>query len=268
MMNSQTFQTEDDKFNATEKTLLILLFFARNNTPIGTTELADALNFNKATVSRNLKFLKNYGYVTQDSITKRYSLGPAIIQLWKSMTKDIDSQCIIIAQPYCDSLRDRIAETVHFEILSGDHMFLAYAARCHNPISVSIAIGDRVFPHTHVGAKCIAAYSHPRLAQKWLSDLVSERLKIEELTTEYEEIVSRGFSIDNGRFDKNIYAIAVPVFDRNSRAVGSVVALTPIMRKEQLMQDSVIDALKQTAEKITERLMCPTPYQNLCKIYS
>ncbi len=259
----------NDKCNAVEKALKILLFFAHDNTPIGTSALAEAVNLNKATTSRLLITLKNYGFLNKDSETSKYSLaGATVSQFWHSVTRDLDGQSIIIAQPFCDQLRDAISETVHFEILSGSHMFLAYAARCHNPISVSISIGDRVQPHTHVGAKCIAAYSHPHLVRKWLGRCLSDSSKIDSLFEEYRQILLRRISIDDGQFDRNIFAIAAPVFDRNSRAIASVVALAPLQRKERLMSSAVIDSMRDTARKISTNLMCPDEYDELCEMYS
>ena len=255
---------EREKLNSMEKILIILSSFSAKNVPVGSTELAETLNLTKSTINRNLKILERYGYLKQDPLTKKYSLGPMIAQLWKAVTADIEGQSIVLAQSYCDRLRDRIAETVHFELLSGGSMFLAYSARCHDPVSVSIAVGDRVSLHTHVGAKCIAAYSDPHIVKKWLAEVVADEMKIEELLAEYRQIELRGLSIDKGQFDKNIFAIAVPVFDRNCRAIGSIVALTPIMRKDRLLKKTVLDSLYQAAGDMTSSLMCPVPYDDLC----
>ncbi len=259
---------DKEKYNAIEKALKVLSFFANDNTPIGTLSISESLDLNKATASRILVTLRKNGFLKQDEVTKTYCLGPMVNKLWQATTKDLEGQRIIVAQPYCDSLRDELSETVHFEVLSGNYMFLAYSARCSNPVSVSISVGDRVFPHTHVGAKCVAAYSHPRLAQKWLENTLSDKKKIEELLAEYRQISLRGYSIDNGVFDKNIFAIAVPVFNQNSRAVASIVSLTPYIRKESLMRKEAIEKMKETARKITEDLMCPESYDDICRIYA
>jgi DNA-binding IclR family transcriptional regulator len=262
----------EEKINAIEKALLVLAHFAENNTPIGTTELSEQLRLNKTTISRIVNTLKREGFLEQNPLTKQYSLGPMVARLSRSITQSLDGQNAIIAQPYCDRLRDEVGETVHFEVLSGNHIYLAYAARGHNPVSVSIAIGDRVYPHVHAGAKCIAAYSHPRLVEKWLqADLpkynentVTDRVQV---MAGYNEITARGLSVDDGFYNHGIYAIAAPVFDDNCRAVAAVVVVAPSMRKGNLETEDVVRATRQTARSISERLFCPREYDDLCALY-
>ncbi len=261
-----------EKYNAIEKALLVLSYFADNNSPIGTTELSDQLNLNKTTISRIVNTLKREGFLEQNPLTKQYSLGPTVARLSKSITQSLDGQSAIIAQPYCDRLRDEVGETVHFEVLSGNHIYLAYAARGRNPVSVSIAIGDRVYPNVHAGAKCIAAYTHPRLVDKWLQnhlpkyyeDTIVDPAKI---IASYNEIIENGLAVDDGQYNRSIYAIAAPIFDNNGRAAASIVVVAPYMRKANLEKEEVIEVTKQTAKFVSERLLCPQKYEDLCGLY-
>ena len=260
------------EFNAIEKTLLVLSSFANGNQPIGTIELADNLQLNKTTISRIVNTLKREKFLEQNPLTKQYSLGSMIAKLGKSITQSLEGQISIIAQPYCDRLRDEIGETVHFEVLSGNKIYLAYASRGPNPVSVAIQLGDRVYPHAHAGAKCVAAYTHPRLVEKWLESSLpqySSRAVVDpkKLRKKYDAIISTGISIDDGEFDENIYAVAAPVFDENSRAIASVVIVSPYMRKENLDSPEVIRSLKETAMLITERLLCPNKYEEVLNMY-
>ncbi len=265
-------QQGQDKYNAIEKTLLVLSHFAKSNSPIRNNDLAKALNINKATTSRIVKTLQKEGYLDQDPLTKEYCLGPMISSLSKSITKSLDNQTSIIAQPYCDSLRDAVSETVHFEILSGNNIYLAYTARCRNPISVAIDPGDRVYPQVHSGAKCIAAYTHPRLVDYWLQNPPPEifhntAIDSEVLMKEYAEINENGYAIDDGNHNLNIFSIAAPVFDNSGRAIASVVIVVPSLRKKQIRNDVNIELIKLTAKRISEKLLCPMPYDALCETY-
>ncbi len=261
-----------EKYTAIEKVLVVLSSFAESNKPVGTSELASNLNLNKATISRILTTLKKASYLIQDPLTKQYQLGPMISCLSKSIIKNLDGQSSIIAHSFCDRLRDQLSETVHFELLSGSGFFLAYASRCRNPISVSIAIGDWVFPQIHAGAKCIAAYTHPRLVNHWLkvppsSNYDHVRFDLAELKNEYNEINREGYAIDDGHHDKNLFSIAAPVFDNNGRAIASVVVVAPYIRKDRLQNHETIQQIKLTAKQISEKLLCPQPYEDICQMY-
>ncbi len=235
-------------------------------------ELACNLNFNKATISRILTTLRRESYLNQDPLTKQYQLGPMISVLSQTITKNLNDQTAIIAHTFCDRLRDELSETVHFETLSGNHFFLAYASRCRNSISVSIATGERVYPQIHAGAKCIAAYTHPRLVNHWFKVAPSARYahiryNLSDLKKEYDEIICNGFAIDDGHHDKNLFSIAAPVFDNNGRAIASVVVVAPYIRKHRLQNLATVHKIKSAAKQISEKLLCPHPYEEICHMY-
>ena len=248
--------------NAIEKALLVLANFADGNTPIGTVELADRLNFNKTTASRILNTLKRHGFLEQNPYTRQYSLGPAVAQLGKAITQSLSGQTTIIAQPYCDRLRDQIGETVHFQVLSGNHFYLAYEARGSNPVSVAIDVGDTVYPTIHSGAKAIAAFSDAALIDKWLngklpvftSRSVTDPRKLRNM---YEKFTELGYAIDDREYSENIFAIAAPVFNNNGTPIAAVVVVVPYSRKKNCEREEVIQAMKETAGLISSRLLYP-----------
>jgi DNA-binding IclR family transcriptional regulator len=258
--------------NAMEKLIMVLTHFADNSGPIGTCDLSQRLQLNKSTVSRILRTLTDSGYLDKDTATQKYCLGPMISRLNQAITQSIEGQTSLIAQPYCDELRDTLGATIHFEVLSGSHIYMAYVARNQHPISVSTSTGDRVYPHIHAGAKCIAAFTNPRIVENWLQGNLPQYnlrapLNSEALFREYKEIVSTGYSIDNGNHHQNIYAIGAPVFDCNCRAVASVVALALNADKAELEKDEAINKILETTKKITERLKCPQKYEDIGQHY-
>jgi DNA-binding IclR family transcriptional regulator len=254
--------------NAIEKALLVLSNFADGNTPIGTVELAERLNFNKTTASRILNTLKRHNFLEQNPYTKQYSLGPAVAQLGKAITQSLSGQTTIIAQPYCNRLRDQIGETVHFQVLSGNHFYLAYEARGLNPVSVAIDVGDTVYPTIHSGAKAIAAFSDPAQIEKWLSGQlpvftsrsVTDPRKIRAM---YDKFVELGYAVDDREYSENIYAISSPVFNNDGTPVAAVVVVVPYSRKKNCERDEVIQAMKDTAGLISSRLLYPGSVNSL-----
>ncbi|MGI9535857.1 MAG: IclR family transcriptional regulator [Desulfocapsaceae bacterium] len=248
--------------NAIEKALLVLSSFADGNNPIGTVELADRLNLNKTTASRILNTLKRHSFLEQDPYTKQYSLGPTVAQLGKAITQSLSGQTTIIAQPYCNRLRDQIGETVHLQVLSGNHFYLAYEARGSNPVSVAIDVGDTVYPTIHAGAKAIAAFSDPAKIDKWLSEQLpvftsrslTDPRKIRAVYDKYRKL---GFAIDDREYSENIYAIASPIFNNNGTPVAAIVVVVPYSRKKNLDREEVVLEMKETAGLISGRLLYP-----------
>lgn len=259
------------EYNAVEKALLVLSSFEDRNQPIGTVELAERLSLNKTTVNRIMNTLKKHKFLEQNPLNKQYSLGPKIAVLGKSITQSLEGQTAMIAKPYADRLRDQVGETVHVEVLSGNHIYLAYAVRGPNPVSVAIDVGDIVYPHVHAGAKCIAAFSDPEKVDKWLQNgLIKYTIHTLSDTTKirkrYRDFVQNGFSVDNGEYDENVFALAAPIFDDSAKVVASVVIVAPKMRKAVIERKHVIRTIKETAGLISNRLLCPKKYEEICQI--
>ena len=259
------------ELNAIEKALLVLTNFSDGNNPIGTLELAERLHLNKTTASRIMKTLKRHEFLDQDPHTRQYRLGPAVARLGKAVIQALDGQITFIAQPYCDHLRDQVGETVHFEMMSGNHIYLAYAARGPKPVSVAIDVGDVVYPNVHVGADAIAAYANPGHVGRWLNGrprifTANSVTDPSGLRAKYAEFREKGLSIDDGEFDENIYAIRAPVFNHNGQAAAGVVVVAPYMRKQDLETPHVTGALKETAALISDRLLCHKEYQEMCSL--
>lgn len=245
--------------NAIEKALLILSNFAEGNRPVGTVELADRLNLNKTTASRIINTLKRHDFLEQNPYTRQYSLGPAVAHLGKAITQSLSGQTAIIAQPYCNRLRDQIGETVHLQVLSGNHLYLAYEARGFNPVSVAIDVGDTVYPSIHAGAKAIAAFSEPAQVDTWLNEKlpvftsksVTDPRKIREM---YKKFSQLGYAIDDREYSENIYAIAAPVFNDVGVPVAAVGPVVPYSRKKNIERKEVIQEMTETAALISGRL--------------
>ncbi len=258
--------------NSIEKALLVLSNFENGNQPIGTVELAERLGLNKTTVSRIVNTLKRHNFLEQNPRTRQYGLGPKIATLGKAIIQSLEGQISIIAQSYCDRLRDQVAETVHLEVLSGSQFYLSYAVRGPNPVSVAIDVGDRVYCNVHAGAKAITAFSHPEQIDFFLNNHIAEyttnsvtdKAKLRDI---YRQISVQGYSIDDGEYDVNIYAIGAPVFDHNNQAVAAVVIVAPYMRKNELEKDHVIGLLKEAAALISGRLHGTKDYQQICNIH-
>lgn len=260
------------EYNAIEKALLVLSSYLEGNHPIGTVELAERLHLSKTTVSRIMNTLKRHDFLEQNPRTKQYSLGPRVALLGKSIIQSLDGQTAIISQPYCDRLRDQVGETVHLEVLSGNHIYIAYAARGPNPVSVAVGVGDMVYPNAHAGAKAVAAFTDYEQADIWLKNhlpiyTAKTLTDPSKLRDRYKKFIKLGITIDDGEYDENIYAIGAPVFDNNCRAVAGIAIVAPYLRKRDLERQHVIRAIRETASLISDRLLCPKKYEEICSLH-
>jgi len=119
---------DSSKINSIDKALMILTSFVPYNQEMGTMEISQKLGFHKATASRILQNLVKRRFLIQNPQTKKFILGPSVIDLARSVNLSLKTNLVHIAKPFVDDLRDRLKETVIFEVLSGETTFMAYIA--------------------------------------------------------------------------------------------------------------------------------------------
>ena len=105
--------------------LEILDVISNESVPIGITELSRRLDLNRSKVHRILDTLKYWGYIEQETSTRKYILGSKV--LWLAMKKLEATDLIKIASPFLDKLvkelggiLDNNIQPVYLEPRKGD----------------------------------------------------------------------------------------------------------------------------------------------------
>lgn len=242
-----------------EKALMVFKCFAQGDSSLGTTELANRLSTNKATMSRVLTTLRKYDFLEQDPHTRRYRLGSAMVEMARAVNRTLSGRAVEVAAPLADALRDEVGETVHIEVVSGNNIYLAYVAVTPNPISLTIEVGDKVMPNAHAGAKAIVAFSQTEVIEEWLRrDLptLTEHTVTDpdELRKIYGKIRETGIAYDSGEYLEEVNAIGAPIFDHQNKPVAAVIIVVPSYRMKKDWNRGCIARLKDTANAISSRL--------------
>jgi IclR family transcriptional regulator, KDG regulon repressor len=246
--------------NAIDKTLLILSAFAPHNHEWGTVELSQALGLHKATVSRILLTLTRHGFLLQDPLTKKFTLGPAVMRLSRALRQSLKTNLVQVAKPFVDELRDAIKETVNLEMLSGNASFMAYIAEGPRMVRLAGAIGDPLPIHAAAGGKAIVAFlpaeHRKRLLQGELRRLTQNTITSRKLLErELARVRKSGVARDREEIDEGTGAVACPVFDHEKRPVASLVVAGPNQRIEDHCETLFAPALKEAAARISKALL-------------
>ena len=150
------------KINSIDKTLMILSSFAPHNQEYGTVEISHRLGFHKATVSRILLTLTRHGFLAQNALTRKFTLGPSVMTLSRALRQSLKTNMVQVAKPFVDELRDTLKETVILEVFGGKRTFMAYIAEGPRLVRLAGTIGDTLPIHASAGA--------------WMGDRKSTRL--------------------------------------------------------------------------------------------
>lgn len=251
-------QSNPNTHQSLERALALLMAFEPQNNEMGTVELSELSGLHKSTVSRLLKVLTGHEFLQQNPLTKKYSLGYAVIRLSRSLNQSLKTNLVQIAKPYIDRVRYQLKETVILEILAGENMVLAYIAEGPRIVRLAGDVGDRVPFHAAAGAKVFLAFCAPELRKKLLGTRLRRLTKntitdLEKMRNHMEEIRRKGFAIDKEELDEGTMAIAVPVFNHDKKPLAAVVVAGPPQRIAGGCRNVIISALKDTAKAISEK---------------
>lgn len=247
------------RLSSTEKALKILMAFAPYNHEMGTLELSEKLNIHKSTVSRLLHLLTANGFLQQNPDNKKYLLGRAVAEIGNAVFKSLDNAIVSIAQPYLNTLSEKVGESVALEVVSGTNIFLACHVEGHQHIRFSFQLGEQVPINVAAGAKAILAYSTPEFVRQCLeqnfdrynTNTIISKKKYRALLDKIQHV---GIAYDHGERFADTHAVATPIFNHKGDPVAAVVIAGPAFRLTPQFLEAVIKPLKLTATEISQRL--------------
>src|SRR5262249_26510534 len=94
-----------------ERGLAILSTLASGPTLLGVSELARAVDLSRSTAHRYVATLTKLGYLDQDPATRKYRLGPRVLDLGFSAINSMELR--EIAAPHLQQLSDETGHTVN-----------------------------------------------------------------------------------------------------------------------------------------------------------
>ncbi|MGW8321445.1 MAG: IclR family transcriptional regulator, partial [Thermodesulfobacteriota bacterium] len=120
-------------------------------------------------------------------------------------------------------------------------------------------LGARMPLHVAAGARAIMAHlpaevvddlldgEFRRFTSKTITDPKAIKRKL-------QEIKRSGISLEQGELDEDVHVMAAPVFDYAKRPVAAVAIGVPAYRMKSHVRGDMVTLLRETAEKISERL--------------
>ncbi len=247
------------KLSAIEKTLEILVTFADNNRELGTVEVSELTGFHKATTSRILGTLLNYGLVSQEDRTKKFNLGPLAYRLGVSKTSQSIQAFVDVTKPRIDLLRDRINETISLEVWTGNNTVACYLAESRSPLRAAMLQADVLPLHAPAGAKAILSFLCVDQINRLLDDelesytdnTITMRDKLHDRLIQYNK---QGYAVDDEELHSGIYAIGVPVFDYLHKPVAAIVAVMPATRISEKREAEIVSELRRTSRYVASEI--------------
>lgn len=245
--------------------LRVIQMFTKDKPEWGGRELAHEMKMDHAKIYRILETFEDHNFIQKDPITKKYSLGMAAWELGMTMYDRLNVKQVI--DPILQELFNQTGESVFFTILDKDEAVTLEAIEPDNKVKFSVSVGSRAPLYVGASYRSILAFMPDDFIENYLykQDLkrYTDKTKNnpDELKMELEKIKKQGWAMSEGEYTPDIIAIAVPLFDKNERILGSITVSGPIYRmSEEKINDSLIliekarDELADTIKKFPLRI--------------
>ncbi len=254
---------EAGRSQSLERGLAILSAFTSTRPLFGVSELAREVGLSRSSAHRYIATLAALGYLEQDRSTRRYRLGPRVLDLGFSAINSMELRQI--AAPNLQELSDSTGHTVNLGVLDG--VDIVYIDRCRSAshgqreIDLNLHVGSRLPAYcTSMGKVLLAALEPEELEARLDATELTRRgpntiTARARLLQELAQVQDRGLAVNNEELAYGLRSIAVPVRGQDGRVVAAI--NLAVHRSLVSMEDLVVrlaPRLTATAREISARI--------------
>jgi IclR family transcriptional regulator, acetate operon repressor len=238
------------------RTVSILEEVARRPDGGGLVEIANACSLPAATCHRLLAALAEDDLVERDPLTRRYSVGPGLVQL-SGMVTQIGRGASIEAG--MTALRDRWRECIFLASVVDDAIICVRALPTIDPnrMTVTVPLGQPMVPNVAGSAKAILAHVSPAERERLIAAgggmaRFTERsiVEPEDFEAEMERIRDRGHAVCDEESEIGAATVAVPVVLPDGTVRSALGAIGPRDRIVALAKDGMVEDMIRIAAVI------------------
>lgn len=242
---------------AIHRALSVLECFTVDSPTVSLTEITHKVGLTMPTAHRIVKALQSAGFVSRDTLTNRYSLGPALMSLARVMIQRGGNEGLVAAaMPYLERLRSSTGETVglHSAISEGRYCVAELVSR--HPIKLSTGVGHTYDMYVAATGKAILAFSDGATTERVFANLAKDdgtgpfrKPHAAQLRRELTLIRSRGYAVTLGEVVATANSIAAPILSDSGFAVAAINTTGPADRwTPQLMNEHATELVGITRE--------------------
>jgi len=237
---------------AVRRALDLLLALSRAGGEASLNQLRQSTGLNKSTAYQLLAALRARGFVEQDNETRRYRLGPTVLEIAACFLDESD--LITRAESVLKQIRDRTGETATLHLLVGDQRVTVAKAESQNTLRRAAALGEVAPLLRGAAGKCIVAFMGARRIQSIISRAQrSGALKKSETQFFLKNLASiraKGFWINRGEHAPEGFGVAVPLFGAGGEVIGSLALSGPLQRLTASLRELALELLTEGAQRI------------------
>lgn len=246
------------KTNSTlERALYLLEQLSLSEGKLGIRELAESANLPKSTIHRILETLQKTGFVEQDALTEKYSIGLKAIEI--GMSGLMKADLVEASIPHLRDLAATTGQTAFLAVYNEGEIVFIYKAEGTSSVITNANLGTRNPMHcTGLGKAFLAFFSledvDKIMGQKGLARYTDTTITDQQLLLqELSKIRQTGVAVNREEHDKGLSSIATPIFNYTGLVVAAISVAGPTERIFE-NQEQIENLLKEKSTHISKRL--------------
>jgi IclR family transcriptional regulator, KDG regulon repressor len=243
---------KDNKIKSIMKAMNILECFTQSQPELSLGEISKRLAMEPSTVRRMLMSLEEGDFIRQDVETRKYSLGNALARLGAVVIENFDIRKI--AYPFMKELSDQTQENVYLAVQSGNQTIYIEVVEFNHEISLTGSIGSARPLYSTGTGKVILAHLLEQSVDKIINTEGLSLDLIAKLKQDLIEIRGNGIAVVDPEYNRDVFSIAVPIFDSRQKVIASLAVSGPTYRLTQEKVEEFKKFVVQTGNEISQKV--------------
>jgi DNA-binding IclR family transcriptional regulator len=225
---------------------------------LGLKDICAVTKLHASTAHHLISTMVTRGYLSQDPDSRRYTLGPALLQLRTTALESLDLQAV--ARPFAQDLLNRTGESIYMSLLRGWDFPAVIMLPSPNPVRFVRPPTTVPCLHSAASGKCLLAYQPPDVIDRYIREVPLTRftpstiVDAGALRTELANIRAQGITYDREEHAVGGSCIAAPIFNDQGDVVASLSLSAPTFRATPDKFEQWTADLREVAVALSARL--------------
>ena len=236
-----------------DKAFDILDALAESTSDLPITELAGRTGLNRNKTFRLLSTLCDRGLAERDPFSGLYRLGVCSVALAQRVL--MHASLVNYAHPVMEQLARKHDEAVYLTVIRDDEVVFLDMVDCNQNIKAAPLVGMKFPTFTNAAGKVMRALDSRDLLEKLFKNRgKKQRLDLDALSSELDEIRTRGVAVDCGALGEGVISVAVAVKDYGGKVIAALTMLGPAFRMlTERLENEIIPSMLEGAEILSEK---------------
>lgn len=236
----------------------IIKLVAENQGGLKYLEIAKALKIPSSSLSGILPELIGQQFLTVDSSTKRYLLGPEVLLLAGNYLNNLD--IVEVCKPILRTLMEDTEESAALSVLVGLEITTLARVYSPQPLRPFLQIGELKPLYATASGKAILAFLPDHEIESYLASTKLTAITSKTITdpkvlrNQLEKTRASYIAYNRKELSDHIIAMATPIFNFNEKVVAAIVVSLPEIRFATQKEKRIERALRENAMILSSKL--------------